>query len=144
MNRRPGRFQSHFNVSDAVPKFDSSLSTIWQQQMPEAPSRCWDGLDKIKTFAKYIFASVHRFWDRRYQDHQHMRTQKIRTIEEKGQRSVLWRTGITQVVTWVKKGSSECSICGDMVVGMSVNCIARQEYRGKADLDFTRLAYLRQ
>lgn len=29
-------------------------------------------------------------------------------------------------VTWVK--TMECSICGDMVVGMSVNCIARQEY----------------
>lgn len=43
-----------------------------------------------------------------------------------------------------EKGSNECSICGDMVVGMSVNCIASQEYRGKADLDFTRLAYLRQ
>lgn len=54
MSRRPGRFRLVFNDSAAAPKFDSLLSAVWQPQMPEAPSRCLDGLETETYSLRYI------------------------------------------------------------------------------------------
>lgn len=101
MNRSIGRLRSDSSVLDVVLKSGSLLSAGWQRRMLEQPLRCWGGLDN--TFAKYMFASVHSFWVRRYQHHQHKSTNE-RVVEGNGQRSDLWGGRIPQsAVTWVKR-----------------------------------------